>query len=420
MRERSASGRAPIWRSRNVLALGLTSFLSDTASDMIAPLLPLFLATLPSGGALALGWIEGASDAVSSLLKLASGAWSDRARRRTPIVALGYALAACTRPLMALAQSASHVAFVRVGDRIGKGVRTSPRDALLAASVPASQRGEAFGFHRALDHAGAVVGPLVALAVLAFWADDLRLVFALAAIPGLLSVALLYLLVRERPRTERVRGRARLQRPTRDELRVLAPIALFTLGAASDLFLLLQAAQVAGLERARVALPLLWVALHLVKLGSSWIGGRCSDRFGPRRVIAAGWISFASIYLALALSDDPAVVLALCVVAGVYHGLTEGPEKALVAELARRDGEGSAFGWYHLVVGACSLPASVVFGVLWERFGSGAAFVTSATIALLATALLWFARPQERAGSGIRDGTSEPSSEPLSKTEGPG
>lgn len=397
MSERSASGRAPIWRSRNVLALGLTSFLSDTASDMIAPLLPLFVATLPSGGALALGWIEGTSDAVSSLLKLASGAWSDRARRRTPIVAAGYAIAACARPLMALANSASHVALVRVVDRIGKGVRTSPRDALLAESVAPEQRGEAFGFHRAMDHAGAVAGPLAAIGVLAFVTDDLRHVFALAAIPGVLSVVLLYVLVREAPRAVPERSNPRLSRPSRDEVRVLAPIALFTLGAASDLFLLLQAAQVAGLDRARFALPLLWVALHLVKMGSSWFGGWLSDRFGPRRVIAAGWIYFAAVYAGLAAAEDPRIVLALCVIAGVYHGLTEGPEKALVADLARHGGQGRAFGWYHLVVGVCALPASVVFGLVWHSFGASTAFGASAVTALCATALLSISKPQARA-----------------------
>lgn len=397
MSRRTASERPPIWRSRNVLALGLTSFLSDTASDMIAPLLPLFVATLPSGGALALGWIEGLSDAVASLLKLASGAWSDRARRRTPIVAAGYALAACARPLMALATTASHVASVRILDRVGKGVRTSPRDALLAESVPADQRGEAFGFHRAMDHAGAVAGPLAAIGVLAFVTDDLRTVFALAAIPGVLSVVLLRALVREPPRAEPVRSSLRLSRPSPAEMRVLAPIALFTLGAASDLFLLLQAAQAAALESARFALPLLWVALHVVKMGSAWIGGRFSDRYGPRRVITAGWVYFAAVYAGLALAEAPAVVLALCVIAGVYHGLTEGPEKALVADLARVDRRGSAFGWYHLVVGVCALPASVVFGFLWHSFGAQIAFAASAVMAVAATALLWAAKPQARA-----------------------
>jgi len=372
---------------RDVVALGVVSLLADTAGDLVAPLLPLFLATLAGGGALALGWIEGLADALSALLKLAAGAWSDRVRSRKPLVALGYGVAACARPLLALATSTWHVAVVRLFDRTGKGVRSSPRDALIAAVTPAAQRGEAFGFHRAMDHTGAVLGPLLAVVLLAGLGLELRTVFWIAAVPGVLSVAALLLFVREPPHA--ATDAAPLFGPPSPALfSVLLPLLVFTLGNASDLFLLMKALEAFGLETSPVALPLLWMALHAVKIVSSLFGGRAADRWGARRVIVVGWLYYAAIYGALAVTTDAGMVVVLCVLYGVYHGLTEGTEKALIAGLAPAHERGTAFGWYHLTIGAGALPASVGFGWLWQNFGSPAAFLTSAALALAACALL--------------------------------
>jgi MFS family permease len=383
---------------RNVVALAIVSMLSDAAGDMAAPLLPMFLATLAGGGALALGWIEGCADALSSLLKLGAGVWSDRAGARKPLVVVGYVLAALARPLMALPTAAWHVGLVRALDRTGKGLRTSPRDALIAAAVPRERHGEAFGFHRALDHTGAVLGPLLAVLFLVGFGLELRTVFWIAAVPGALSVIVLLVYVKDE-RTPPVPWDQRANvfaRPAPELVRVLLPIALFTLGNASDLFLLMRALEALSLEHSLAALPLLWLALHVVKMFASLWGGRASDRYGPRKVITAGWLYYAAIYGALAWAEGPWTVTGLCVAYGVYHGLTEGSEKALVASLAPQARSGAAFGWYHLTVGLLALPASVGFGWLWQRFGSSTAFLSSAALALAACGLLLAICPRPR------------------------
>lgn len=375
-----------------MLALGWVSFFADVASEMIVALLPAFLATLSGGGAFALGAIEGLADAIASLLKLVSGAWADRLGRYRPFVVAGYALAMLAKPFMALAQAAWHVALVRSIDRTGKGLRTSPRDALLAAAVEPARRGAAFAFDRAMDHAGAVVGPLLAVLLLACVTKDLRTIFWLSAIPGTLVMLFLLAFVREGPA---VRASAqpppwRAGLPPLPLRRVLVPLALFTLGNSSDLFLLL----LAGEKQSSIyALPLLWMALHVVKSSTSFLGGRLVDRFGARPVIVAGWIWYALIYGALALAQSQAAIVALVLSYGLYHGLTEGAEKALVAEIAPAEQRGTWFGWFHLTVGLLALPASLGFGWIWQNWSSAAAFGTGAALALAAALLLIALRP---------------------------
>lgn len=377
---------------REVLALGWVSFFADVASEMIVALLPAFLGTLSGGGALALGLIEGFADAIASLLKLVSGAWADRVGRYRSFVVAGYALAMVAKPFMALATAAWHVALVRSVDRTGKGLRTSPRDALLAAAVTPERRGAAFAFDRAMDHAGAVVGPLLAVGLLYFVTKDLRTIFWLSAIPGALVMLCLFAFVRERPAGKRsaqaLPWKAGL--PPAPLLRVLAPLALFTLGNSSDLFLLLLAGEK---QSSLYALPLLWMALHVVKSSTSFLGGRLVDRLGARPVILAGWIWYALVYGALALASSQLLILALVLVYGLYHGLTEGAEKALVAELAPPEQCGTWFGWFHLTVGLLAFPASLVFGWIWQNWGSAAAFGTGGALALAAALLLFALRP---------------------------
>jgi MFS family permease len=375
-----------------VLALGWVSFFADVASEMIVALLPAFVATLAGGGALALGVIEGFADALASLLKLVSGAWADRIGRYRPFVLAGYALAMVAKPFMALAHSAWHVALVRGVDRTGKGLRAGPRDALLAAAAPADRRGAAFAFDRAMDHAGAVVGPLLAVGLLYFVTQDLRTIFWLSVIPGALVMLCLFAFVRERPAARR--GAAPLPwkagLPPGPLVRVLAPLALFTLGNSSDLFLLL----LAGEKQTSIyALPLLWMALHVVKSATSFLGGHLVDRFGARPVIGAGWIWYALIYGGLALAESQAAIVALVLVYGLYHGLTEGAEKALVAELAPPEQRGTWFGWFHLTVGLLALPASLLFGWIWQTWSSAAAFGSGAALAFAAVLLLALLRP---------------------------
>jgi MFS family permease len=365
--------------------LGVVSLLTDASSEMIYPLLPLFLATTLGVSATFIGLIEGVAESTASLVKLASGWWSDRLGRRKAITVAGYTLSACARPLVALAGAGWHVLAIRFADRVGKGVRSAPRDALLAASTHPSSWGKAFGFHRAMDHTGAVIGPLIAAALLAWWLTDLRTLFALAAIPGVLAVAVLVLAVREDAPAERASApRVRLSlAPFSPRFKaVLGAVTLFTLGNSSDAFLLLKAHAV-GISAAWI--PLLWILLHVTKAVSSTPAGALSDRIGRPRLILAGWLVYAAVYVGFALADATWQIWVLFAIYGLFFGLTEGVEKAYVADLAPAEHRGTAYGLYHAAVGLAALPASLLMGVVWEHVSPGAAFGLGAGLALLAS-----------------------------------
>ncbi|MCC6749879.1 MAG: MFS transporter [Deltaproteobacteria bacterium] len=387
----SAAPSATAWRSRNVVTLGTASLCTDVASEMVMPLLPTFLQRELGGGPAVLGRIEGTADAVSSVLKLFAGRWADRLGRNVPLIVAGYLIASAARPLVALARVPWHVLAVRVVDRVGKGIRTSPRDALIAASVPAAQRGRAFGFHRAMDHTGAVIGPLVAAVLLSLWSADLRRIFGWAALPGGLAVLVLLFGAREAPAPKASGGSAGTADEPLDDppdglalVRLLVPIGLFGLGKASDVFLLVKAS---ATRAPLLELPLLWMVFHLVKATVSVPGGQLADRIGARGTIVLGWLVHATVFVAFAFAEAQWMIWTLFVVYGVHHGLTEGAEKALVASLARTR-RGTAFGWYHLTVGLIALPASALFGQLWDGFGPRVAFLASAGLAAAAVLAL--------------------------------
>ena len=369
---------------RTVRSLGLVSLLTDASSEMIYPLLPAFLTGTLRAGPAFLGIVEGLAETVAAALKIVSGGLSDRLRRRKPLVVAGYSLSSLVRPLVALATAPVHVLAVRVLDRVGKGVRSAPRDALVAAVVPPEDRGRAFGFQRAMDHAGAMVGPLLASAAMLV-TSDLRVVFALAVIPAALAVATLVLGVREEARpaapaaVTATPGEASPLEPAL--LRYLGVLAVFTLGNSSDAFLLLRA-QEAGIALA--AIPALWALHHLVKAGVSTWGGALSDRVGRRRVILAGWGVYALAYAGFAVAVSPLAIVGLFAFYGLFHAFTEGTERALVADLAGEATRGRAFGLFHAVTGATLLPASLITGVLWQRFGAPVALGTGAALAALA------------------------------------
>jgi MFS family permease len=377
---------------RNVLALAAVSLLTDVASDMTYPLLPLFLATTLGASATAVGAIEGAAESTAALLKLASGWLSDRVSRRKPLVLAGYGIASLIRPLIGLAQSVTQVLGIRVTDRIGKGIRTAPRDALVADSVDPAIRGRAFGFHRAADHAGAVIGPLLAFALLRWGGLEVRQIFLLTAIPGALAVLALLVGVREVPREMPEASRKLdLRAPLgRRFWSFLAVLLVFTLGNSTDAFLLLRARDL-GIDAALI--PILWALLHVVKSLSSTPGGALSDRIGRKPLLVAGWILYAAVYFALARADAAWQAWALFAVYGIYFGLTEGVEKALVADLVPEDRRGAAFGWYNLALGIAALPASLIFGTIWDRAGAPAAFGFGAAMALAAAIGIAFVAP---------------------------
>jgi len=377
---------------RNVVALGLVSLFTDLSSEMIYPLLPLFLTATLGAGPAVLGAIEGVAETAASLLKLFSGAWSDRLGKRKPLVLAGYGLSSIMRPLMGLAASWSHVLGIRFCDRIGKGVRSSPRDALVAASVPPQDRGRAFGFQRALDHLGAVLGPVAAFALLAGAGLSYRSVFFLAAVPGAVAVAILWILVREAGETAPAgTGRGILAGGLAPEFRnYLLIVSLFTLGNASDAFLILRSVD-AGVPAAYV--PLLWGAFHVVKSSLSTHAGILADRWDRRKMVVAGWVLYAAVYAAWGMAKGPGWMVGLFLVYGLHAAATEGAERALVADFVPSDRRGTAFGWFHLAVGIAALPASLLFGILWSRFGAPAAFGVSAALAMLAAGFLLALKP---------------------------
>ena len=363
---------------------------------MIYPLLPLFLTASLGAGALVVGAIEGAAESVAALLKLASGWWSDRLARRKPLVVAGYALSSFARPLVAFVNSVPQLLVVRLVDRVGKGVRSSPRDALLANAVPASERGRAFGVHRAADHLGAVIGPLVAFALLGGAGLNLRTVFMLAAVPAALAVAVLVLGVRETPVARVIPTAASaslgpagaLPRPFWG---FVAAVLLFTLGNSSDAFLLLRARDL-GIPTEDI--PLLWALFHVVKVLSSVPAGSLSDRVGRRPLILGGWTLYALVYLGFGQATNAMQVWALFLAYGLYYGLTEGAEKALVADLVPAHRRGAAYGWYNLAIGIGAFPAALLFGLVWETAGAPAAFAMGATAAAVAAALAWVVTPR--------------------------
>ena len=384
--------------------LGWVSFFTDTASEMVYPLLPLFLTRVLGAGAMSLGVIEGVAEAANSILKIVSGRLADRWGAPKRLVLAGYGLSSAVRPFIALASSWTHVLGLRFTDRLGKGIRGAPRDAMLATYSDESSRGKIYGFHRAMDHAGAVCGPLVASAFLFFYPGEYRTLFALTIIPGIIVILILLRVpdtpLRARPAASDIADApaAEASHPSaREELppsfyRAMAVILLFSLGNASDAFLLLRFADV-GVEAFWI--PLLWSAIHVVKTASSVYGGQLSDRLGRRRVIGAGWLIYAAVYAAFAVTESALLLVVVFLSYGLYFGLTEGVEKAWVADLAPATSRGYAFGLYNALLGAGSLAASLLFGAIWTRVSPAAAFYTGAGFALAATALLVLTfRPQ--------------------------
>lgn len=324
---------------------------------------------------------------------------SDKFDSRKLPVFLGYSLASITRPLLAFVGSWQQVLFVRVADRAGKGIRGAPRDAIIAASVPDEKRGLAFGFNRAADHTGAVLGPIIAFLLLSYFAADAssptareyQQVFLFASVPVVVGLFVIVFFVKEnkRGKSEEIISATPIKLSLKEFdgnfKRFLFVVALFTLSNSTDAFLLLRAEQ-AGIQPA--VLPLLWMALHLSKVFSSLIFGDLSDRVGRKTLIFAGWILYALVYAGFAFVGSAWQAWALFVIYGVYFGLTEGAEKALVADLVQKEKRGTAYGFYNLAFSITVLPASIIFGALYNYFGADAAFLTSAAVSICAAVLL--------------------------------
>ncbi len=379
--------KAVLGLPRTVWFIGLISLVNDSASEMIYPLVPLYLASVLMAGPRALGIIEGIAEATASLLKLFSGVVVDRTRRSKPWIVFGYALAGFGRPLIALAGSWPFLLAIRFADRVGKGLRSSPRDALLAASVTPERRGLAFGLHRSMDNAGAVIGPGLAFALLAAQVP-LKDIFLWSAVPAVICVGLA-LAIRE-PKAEPRQASAAFDWRLGDMpavfRRYLLVVALFTLGNSSNMFLLLRASEL-GVPQAQV--PLLWAAVSAIAMLFATPLSALSDRLGRVRLLVLGYLAYAAFYATLGfMRTDGWMLFALFGFYGLFMAATEGVEKALVADLAPQDRRGTAFGWFNLIAGLFLLPASIVFGWIYQAIAPWAAFLFSATCAVSAAVLL--------------------------------
>jgi len=386
-----------------VRSLGWVSFFTDVSAEMIYPLLPALLRSF-GGTAIWLGAMEGIAEATSALVKWRIGPIVDRSPQKKPLILSGYALATFARPLIAFAFAGWHVVLLRSLDRIGKGVRGVPRDALIAESVPKEGLATAFAFHRMMDNAGSVLGPIVAFVLLRGLELPIRVVITLAVVPGLVSCAVLALRVKEPPANADANVEAYAKgKPNADAdakaplptpvVRYLLVLGLFTLGASADSFLLLRAVEI-GMSEAWA--PLMWLALSGAKAASNLPGGWVADRIGRKRTLVGAWLLYAVFYAAAPHVTTPLAFAALVISYGAYYGLSEGSERALLAEQAPPSMRGRAFGAMHAVTGLAVLPANLIFGVLYARHVALAFGVSAACAATAAVLLLFFVKEPGR------------------------
>jgi MFS family permease len=384
---------------RQVKLLGAVSLLNDFASEMIYPLLPAFITGVLGAGPQALGALDGAAEFAAAFVKLGAGRLADRVPRRGPMIVLGYFIAVVVRPIIAVTGAAWQVIGLRVVDRLGKGLRTPPRDALIADVTPAELRGRAFGLQRGMDHAGAVLGPVLAWWLLASGSANLRSVIAASIVPGVLVLVLAVWAVRDDAGSGRLGevkevrgGRNGAERPSPTSPNLPQPgrvaplfaISFFYLLRMPDTLIILRSQEL-GVPVAVV--PLLWAAVHVVRSSSSFLGGAATDRLGPARTMWAGWLVYALLAVGMARAGTAAAAWGLFLAFGLVAGLTESPERALVARLAGHR-QGSGFGVYHGVTGFAALVGGVALGAVFQVYGAAPAFLASAAGGV-ALVLIW-------------------------------
>jgi MFS family permease len=386
-RNRPEKRRGPFGLSANVFVLGITSLFNDLSSEMVYPLIPTFITQFLGASPFFLGLLEGLGDSVASLLQIFVGWFSDRLGRRKGLVLGGYSVSALARGTLSIVVTPWQALGAWFVNRVGKGIRTAPRDALIAHSCDEKERGRSFGYHRSMDHSGALLGSALASILLAVYSFSYKTLFAVAFLPAALGILFLIFGVHERG--DRLDGCA----PEAPRLRLslkpfdarfkwlLASVFIFTLGNSSDAFLLLRASQGSSIPLA--LLPALWGVLHVVKAAVSIPGGALSDRIGRRGVIIAGWSIYVLAYAGFALIASPTWIWFLFVFYGFYY-LTEAVLKAFVADLVRPDLRGTAYGLFNFTISVTVLPASLMMGFLWDAVGPESAFLVGAGLALVA------------------------------------
>ncbi|MDD5415422.1 MAG: MFS transporter [Candidatus Daviesbacteria bacterium] len=373
--------------NRNVVILGVVSLLTDLSGQMVFPLLPLYITTVLGGGAVAVGLVEGAAEATASLLKVVSGYWSDKIRKRKPFVFFGYTLSAIMKPVLVFAGNWFTILVIRIGDRIGKGLRDAPRDAIIAESNDRATIGKAYGFNRALDGLGSVGGAVLAFLLLPVF--GFANLFKLAVIPGLISVAVIFL-VKEPARVEKVKKKISLRLGFSEltrELKIFILIAtIFTLGNYNYAFLMLRA-QANGLDNEKTIM--LYALFYLIYTLLSMRAGMLSDKFGRRPVILAGYIIFTILSFGLYLFNGLTFTIISFVLFGIFFALIDGAQRALVSDLSPVEIKGTALGTFHTFTGLAAMPAGFIAGQLWTVINSGATFLFGTIIGIISVSVFY-------------------------------
>jgi MFS family permease len=366
-------GRSKIFTiERNVFFTGVVSFFMDISTEMIYPLVPIFLSSVLGVNKSIIGLIEGIAESTASLLKVFSGWLSDRIRKRKVILIGGYGVSAMSRPILALSTLWTHVLVFRFIDRFGKGVRGAPRDAIIAESTPSKDLGRSFGFHRGMDTLGAVMGPLIAFLVLSFFTEDLRIVFWFSCVPAAIAVLVIILFIKETARKDTLAILGFSIKPFDRKYKLFIVIAtLFSIGNSSDVFLILRATNI-GIKETQI--PLLYLSFNLIYSIISMPAGILSDHIGRKRIILSGFILFGLIYWGFAWSYEKWHIWGLFLLYGVFMGLTEGVHKAYLGTLIPNNLKATGYGIYNMLVGIALLPASIIGGYLWDKYGPQATF----------------------------------------------
>jgi len=391
---------------RNVFFTGLVSFFMDVSSEMIYPLVPLFLTSVLGVNMSMIGLIEGIAESTASLLKVFSGWFSDRTRQRKNLMLAGYTISTLSRPIMALAGSWQQVLSSRFTDRLGKGIRTAPRDAIIAESTQATHLGRAFSFHRAMDTLGAVVGPAIAFFLLGIFNNDYRTIFWLSMVPGVIAVILIILFIEEKKKqvtSQKERPRLTFKHFDWKVKFFIMISTLFALGNSSDAFLILRAQQV-GIPA--LTIPVVYLVFNLVYSMSAIPAGMAADKFGKKRIILLGFVLFAGLYYGFAVVKNVSAVWLLFGLYGLFMALTEGIQKAFLATIIPPDMKATAFGLYAAAVGLAMLPASLIAGWLWEHVSPAATFYFGAATATLSALLFIVLMFLIRSSQGLTARTS--------------
>ena len=370
---------------RNVFFTGLTSFLTDTTTKMIYAVMPLFLISIGATKT-ELSLIEGIAESTASVLKALAGWWSDKIGKNKPFMILGYAMTALLTPLFAFAISPLQVLFIRFAERVGKGIRTAPRDSLIASSSAAGKLGRSFGFHKAMDNSGAIIGPLLAFAVLAIFPEDYRKVFIISGIPAILGVLVILFFIKEVHKLKsELPGKIRLKDFPRRYYFFLSIAFIFTLGNSTDALLLVKASDV-GIAAAFI--PLVYMVFNGVSVLLSVPAGMLSDRIGREKLILLGYFVYTLVYFGFGRAQSPIMIIILFACYGIYSAAADGAQKALVADLSPKGKRGTSLGLYNAIIGFTLLPASILGGVLYDKLGNGAPFYFGAAMGSMATIMM--------------------------------